>query len=265
MFIFDNDDGVDDIVDDIRMTFLARAEKVDVGEWHAQDVRGNPALVSYELRDTIFRVWIDPRIEQLQRWIKPNLPWAEDHFLERVSGKPLNPAPSERWWPFAVNANASHKDGEKFSHTYPERMWPKFANFPGVRSNGREVYVPHNGLRYEYGDLNDLLNLLRRNPLTRQAYLPIWFPEDTGAVDGQRVPCTLGYHFLIRDGRLHCSYYIRSCDFVRHFRDDVYMAGRLMQWICEQLSSVLRPGNLTMYIASFHFFEGDRETMKRGV
>ena len=67
----------------------------------------------------------------------------------------------------------------------------------------------------DYGDLDDVVTLLTNDPLTRQAFLPMWFPEDTGVVHGTRVPCSLGYHFMQRDGRLSITYYIRSCDIVR--------------------------------------------------
>ena len=103
---------------------------------------------------------------------------------------------------------------------------------------------------------------LVRAPYTRQAYLPIWFPEDTGATHRKRVPCTLGYHFLVDEkNRLDVSYYMRSCDALRHFQDDVYMAMRLGQWMMEQVDSrgglQLIVGDLHMYMASFHCFAGD--------
>lgn len=125
---------------------------------------------------------------------------------------------------------------------------------------------PSVGVRFRYGDLNDVVARLKTNLLTRQAYLPIWFPEDTGAPDGVRVPCSLGYHFMVREGKLHLTYHIRSCDFMRHFRDDVYMAVRLAQWVWQQLGedyNHLRMGELTMHIGSFHIFEGDRVVARR--
>ncbi|MCA1799997.1 MAG: thymidylate synthase [Actinobacteria bacterium] len=109
---------------------------------------------------------------------------------------------------------------------------------------------------------------LKIEPSTRQAYLPIWFPEDTGAVHGRRVPCTLGYHFLIRNGKLQITYYIRSCDFLRHFRDDVYMAGRLAQWMTFRYNEDcpaaerIRVDKLVMHIVNFHVFEGDVPKLK---
>lgn len=268
MYMFDDTDGIPEMEEDIRLAFLRRAEVVDVGEWHAQDVTGNPALVSRELQDSIVRLEIPVSRDELVARIRPSIPWAEDHFGERVGGQPLNPAPSEAWWPYAVGGNQAHKEDEQFSHTYPERMWPKRA---GVWVNdlhfGRVMYYAR-GVRYALGDLQDVVEMLKRNPMTRQAFLPIWFPEDTGAVEGQRVPCTIGYHFLVRNNRLSCSYYIRSCDAMRHFRDDLYMAARLMQWMCLAVNPAMtmghyiRPGHLNMYIASFHVFEGDMATLK---
>ena len=126
---------------------------------------------------------------------------------------------------------------------------------------GPMKYNPR-GIRFTYGDLQDVVELLQMSPLTRQAYLPVWFPEDTGAHHGERVPCTLGYHFIIRGGALHIIYYIRSCDFLRHFRDDVYMAARLALWVYDRVGAALKMGNLTMHITSLHVFEADMPVLR---
>lgn len=245
-----------------RNAFLHRTSQVAVGRWQSIDVSDRPDMITHELLNVSFEISLPADMDHLQLQVRPNLPWAEDHFAERVSGEPWNPPPSNEWWPFAQAGNQEFKKDEQFSHTYPERYWPKMANVGEVRPNGRQVFVPHNGIRFEYGDLGDVVRQLAKEPLTRQAYLPVWFPEDTGAVHGERVPCSLGYHFIIRDGRLHCVYYIRSCDFMRHFRDDVYMTGRLVQWICDELDMGILPGKLTMHITSFHIFAGDRPILE---
>lgn len=187
----------------------------------------------------------DITIHQLQEQIKPNLPWADKHFEERISGIPYNPPPSNEIWPFATKMNDEHKQAGIFSHTYPERYWPKTVqdDFRGKPMTQKEqleyrIKLPGDnnwGLRYKLGDLNDVIALLFKEPHTRQAYLPIWFPEDTGAVEGQRVPCTLGYLFRLINGHLHITYKIRSCDFYRHFRDDIYMTCRLLISVLDQL------------------------------
>lgn len=239
-----------------------------VGQWQSSETD----IKTRELMGVVFEYRLPNTSAELTKQIHPNLPWAEDHFQERIGGEPLNPPPSEAWWPFNQNGNKEHKfqkDGEAvaFSHTYPERFWPKYAGEVRGADQISEygTRFPNRGVRYQLGDLADVVKLLRRAPGTRQAYLPVWFPEDTGTVHGQRVPCSLGYHFLIRGGQLHCWYYMRSCDLLRHFPDDIYMAGRLVQWVCEQLSDLatIRPGILTTTISSLHTFEPDDVRLRR--
>lgn len=241
---------------------LVRAPIVDVGEVHAQKLT-HELQAFRELLNVSFDVMIRNNVEGWQRVIEPNLPWAEEHFLERVSGQPVNPPPSHVRWPYAQQGNNEHIDRQgQFSHTYPERFWPRFANIEGTTYENRQVFVPHTGIHYEYGDLEDLIEILERNPYSRQAYLPVWFPEDlTAARVGHRVPCSLGYHFLYRNGGLYCTYYLRSCDFVRFFRDDVYMAGRLAQWVANRLKVPV--GTLTVHIVNLHCFVGDVPKLQR--
>lgn len=209
---------------------------------------------TWELLNESFRiVGVNPGT--LQEDVRPNQPWADEHFEERVSGLPYNPPPSHTKWPFAQKDNKQFIKDEKFDHTYPERFWPKQA---GVHPDSGVV---HRGIRFRYGDLEDVVALLVRDPLTRQAYLPIWFPEDTGSVNEQRVPCTIGYHFIIRNGFMHMVYTIRSCDVVRHFRDDIYLAIRLLCWVldrCNVYQEKVRVGTFTMHIVSLHCFYNER-------
>lgn len=196
-----------------------------------------------------------------------DLPWAEDHFQERIAGDPTNPGKTYKDWPYYKEDD--YRKGGKFSHTYQERFWPK-------RANGGQKTLTHafdrGGIRYNLGDYNDLIELLVREPETRQAYLPIFFPEDTGAVEGQRIPCTLGYLFNYRRGYLHLTYYIRSCDYIRHFKNDVYMAIRLAQNTLECLRKTdLSPinwgevqlGLFTMHVESLHCFQSDIYELKK--
>lgn len=240
------------------------AAKVRTETWQGLSTDKRPELATYEQLFVSFSVPLTPHAtpQSLAKDIKPDLPWADDHFAERISGMPHNPPPSEAWWPHA-ESNHPFKDASgKFSHTYPERYWPKHAG--NVRHAQAVANSPHRGIRFEYGDLGDLVALLQQQPLTRQAYLPIFLPEDTGAVHGQRVPCTLGYHFIQRDKKLHVVYYIRSCDFHRHFRNDIYLTCRLLLWILDQTEwQGVTPGTFVMHITSLHLFVNDaREALK---
>lgn len=247
--------------------FLFRSYEVHSEKWQGVDISSKPDMRMRELLHTTFSVPMRG-IEDVLHWqddIKPNLPFAEVHFMERVRGEPTNPGEAWKIWPWGNAADKHRTEDGKFTHTYQERFWPKFAGMENTSSislkypNG----APHRGIRYYYGDLNDVVELLRREPLTRQAYLPIWFPEDTGATHGGRLPCSLGYHFLMRHEYLHVEYGIRSCDFVRHFRDDCYFTVRLVLWMLEQLRkhdsrwSDVRPGLFKMNIGSLHMFIND--------
>jgi hypothetical protein len=212
--------------------------------WQATDV----SLGMFEILNYSFKVPI-PHSEALLKFeCQESEPWADMHFLERVSGEPLNPPPSYKKWPFYKDDEKWRRaEGQKFSHSYPERIWPPYTE----------------GIRYRYGNLDDVINLLAADPLTRQAFLPIWFPEDTGAHHGERVPCTIGYFFICRDERLHMYYTIRSCDYRRHFRNDIYLTCKLLLWVLQELREKddywedIEPGNLVMNVWNLHVFEGE--------
>lgn len=136
----------------------------------------------------------------------------------------------------------------KFETNYMSRYWP--------RGDNDERYIGLYG--QQYGDLNDLVSLLRREPHTRQAYFPQFFPEDTALPADARKPCTLGYQFLRRGDRLHIYYPMRSCDFFRHWGDDCYLTVRLGLWLLEQLEwHDVKIGSFTMHCTSLHMFEND--------
>ena len=243
---------------------LLNTSPLDRGGAHAQKT-SDPEMFAYELYHVSQYFEVPVHSSAWQSMILPNLPWAEDHFQERISGEPLNPPPSEAYWPFAQQGNAVHKEGEKFSHTYPERFWPKRA---GIDCTLRVCTNPshkwgHHGIRFRYGDLQDLIDVLKADPMSRQAYLPVWFPEDlTAAAEGKRVPCTLGYHFMMdRSNKLRTLYPMRSCDLVRFYRDDVYMAGRLAQHVAQLVG--VEPGEMTIVIANLHAFQGDKVLLQR--
>jgi hypothetical protein len=216
----------------------------------------------YELLGHSLRFMIPETEEELIHEVRPNLPWAKDHFDERVGGEPLNPPPSHVKWPFAQKNNQQFGGMEKFSHTYPERIWPKYAS--------DEPNSLMRGIRFDYGDFDDVVDLMHREPYTRQAFLPIWFPEDTGSAHGERVPCTIGYHFIRRGDHMHVVYYIRSCDYIRHFRDDIYLACMKLYWLLDRLKEMdyenwkdVKPGWYTMHITSLHVFNKEKGILKQ--
>lgn len=247
---------------------------VDTGHW--QSLSDVPQTKTIELSDVTFQYGIPTEQIHLLADTKASDPWAELQFQERINEVPVNPGDTYHLWPYYRGNVEKHKEQGLFSHTYAERFWPRFKPSTHEGDTGYE----RRGIRYRYGDLSDVVKLLAAHPHTRQAYLPIFHPEDTGAHHGERIPCSLGYHFMLRRQRLNVVYPIRSCDILRHFRDDVYMACRLAQWVLEQLVprtgpndardfkadhpwAKVVPGALTMHCFSLHAFEPEREMIKR--
>lgn len=260
------------------MSDVLEAPVFHSGEWQGMDTRDYPTHATHELTDVKIVVEQLPEHDMAEFfYLSPeDQDWAEEHFKERVSGEPMNPAPSHLKWPYAVRGNAMHTNNlGKFDHTYPERLWPKHAYANSFPPGDIDASFPMNGIRFPLGDLENVIHQLATRPGSRQGYVPLWFPEDTWAADnGKRVPCTLGYHFMVRDGKLSCRYFMRSCDVYRHLRNDLYLAGMLTYWMADAISSWIithQPenkrrvdvGGLSMDIVSLHGFVADERNIRR--
>lgn len=243
--------SISQAINDAGRTLATVGHTVQSSTW--QGISDPPPML--EVLDVSFRSPMPQTIESMAEAINPNLPWADEHFLERVGGVPTNPGEAYKNWPYYPKNDKKIRQ-EKFTHSYQERLWPKFAGDFEVKP-----FYPLRGIRYSVGDLDDVVSLLREQPETRQAFVPIWFPEDTGVAHRGRVPCTIGYLFMQRFGWLHCTYYIRSCDYFRHFRDDIYLACRLTDWVNESLGSIYKLGTLTMHIGSLHCWGSERNIL----
>lgn len=268
----------------LEFCFRKHSARVATESWQGREANGKPDLVTHELLSVTMAVPLNylRSMHHLIDDIRPHLPWADDHFAERVGGEPLNPGNTWHTWRHAASAS-SFLEGQKrqFNHTYMERFWPKYAGLTHLgelRENlpieeAMSGFDAHRGIRCAYGDLGDLVALLVKEPHTRQAYIPLFFPEDTGIADGGRKPCTLGYQFILRDNRLHIYYPMRSCDFANHWADDCYLAVRLVLWVIEQCREQelatpdyaarencwgdVTPGTFTMHCTSLHLFRND--------
>src|SRR5580693_1440095 len=142
--------------------------------WQSVDVTNKPEMATHEVLNHTLRGQVDTEdLVNVAHDIEPNLPWADDHFLERVSGEPLNPGVQWAKWPWGHSADKARHvempDGNRgFSHTYMERYWPKEANDVNRRrameagAQGKIGYAHDRqmGIRYAYGDLADVVDHL---------------------------------------------------------------------------------------------------------
>ena len=188
-----------------------------------------------ELQFYSYRI-IDPlEIDKLQQLYDrlPNKEWAKYEWLERragIEGNPVNP-------------------GEAYK--LRDSVWNEFLN-----SEGKFDYSYSE--RFAMNDqVNKVIAALRRDNLSRQAYITVWKPEDSSYLGTaiSRVPCSLSYLFQYRQGRLNMEYSMRSCDFNTHFPNDVYEALSLMRYVSEKTG--LEPGDFIHHIASFHIYKKD--------
>lgn len=110
--------------------------------------------------------------------------------------------------------------------------------------------------------LQQVVRELTVRPDTRQAIISIWDPNiDVQNLGGiKRVPCSIYYQFLIRDGKLEIIYNMRSCDVVTHFGVDVWLAFKLMEKVAEWVG--VKPGSLHHNITSFHCYQKDWPKLK---
>lgn len=153
-----------------------------------------------------------------------NKAWAVAEFEERIADQPVNPGEAfklraDTWNEFLV-------DG-KFDYTYSERLNPS---------------------------LKAVIATLKADFGTRQAYLPIFWPEDCHKTHGKnRVPCSLSYQFMIRNGKLDIIYSMRSCDILRFFVSDVYLTIKLQRYVAKELG--IAPGYAYYSFASLHAYK----------
>ena len=182
--------------------------------------------------------------------------WANAEFKERISGKSVNPGEAWKlnkgmWEQFLVFGNYIGTN-HKFDYTYSERINRHTQN----KKFNEMVCSTY---------LKDIILLLKHDPDTRKAVLSIFNPSmDADNLDGTcRIPCSMYYDFLIRDGKLNITYHQRSSDFVQHFGDDVYLAYRLMQYVAEQVG--VKPGNLIHTIDSLHSYKKDWILLKTSI
>lgn len=196
-----------------------------------KEVLNDAGYLTKELQGYSFVVK-DTSVGSMRQFIndqKLNDEWLSKDFVERISEKDLNPGEAwvlrkETWEPFI-------KDG-KFSYTYSERI-------------GRQV--------------TEVVEHLKKSPLSRHALINIYDQtkdhKNRGGI--ARVPCSMFYQFLIRDGKVNTTYVMRSCDFNEHFCYDLLIATLLGREVASKLS--LPHGDLTFFATSLHAFKKDNE------
>jgi thymidylate synthase len=226
-------------------------------------VKDNPDYATKEMQGYAFKItdWAfnTDRLVDLLKYFFPN-DWQNitnyclAELQDRVCGKAMNPGCSYLSRPDVWNEFLH--DG-KFAYTYSERM---------------------------HDQVGMILQELRDNPDTRRGIINIhsyispladFRIEDTGQefnyVDlsadannrggGGRIPCSMYYQMMIRNGKVDLIYTMRSCDLLTHFPIDLSLALMLQNWFAHMLH--LPMGTFTYFAGSLHSYFKDMKS--RGI
>jgi hypothetical protein len=98
-------------------------------------------------------------------------------------------------------------------------------------------------------DLEDVINLLRAQPLTKRAVVTL-----CGLGNG-KVPCVNTVQFLIRESALHAIYFARGQDAFKKFYADGLCLAKMAQTVARKLE--LPTGWVTGFIGSSHIYHCD--------
>lgn len=209
----------------------------EVGEWtHGNTVQdqyvfGDADFDFMELRPYSYMLtgW-DDKEDYIDR-LGLSRAWLDAEFAERINPYLNNPGEAYRirndvWSPFLEPSG-------RFSYTYNER--------------------------FRLGDqFTRVIEVLKTNIHTRQAVISIYNPIlDAERLGGyQRVPCSMFYQFMVRNGELELFYVMRSCDFFTHFPYDQLLALRLLEIVGRDCLGLPR-ARFTHVITSLHGFRKD--------
>jgi len=138
-----------------------------------------------------------------------------------------------------------------------------------VRDQIWSEFLHHGTFAYTYSErispqLDRIIEELKKNPDTRQAIIEIHnnLQYDLDSLGGvARVPCSMHYQLMVREGALDLIYIMRSCDFLTHFPVDIWLAIELQHYIAQELS--LKPGIFSYFTGSLHAYHKDMR--ERGI
>ncbi|HOY80529.1 MAG TPA: thymidylate synthase [Rhodoglobus sp.] len=152
---------------------------------------------------------------------------------------------------------AGRNDTEWLSAYLPQA--PKFAD---DGEHWRAGYGPR--IRSWNGEdqLENVIRLLREDPMTRQAVISIWDPASDLTSETLDRPCNNWLHFLTRDGVLNLNIAIRSNDVMWGWSGINFFEWSVLLEVVASCTG-LKVGNLYFNVSSLHLYERHFEKAKR--
>lgn len=215
-----------EMVSEVHRDLFEMGVKVTPKTMQDKTITGQKDYETLELSGYSFAIMDTSDKDQMIEDRGLNLEWCYADFKERTSDDHINPGEAyklrEEWEEFVHNG--------EFAYTYNERI------------------------RYQ---LHKTIDVLRFDKDSRQAVLTIYEgAKDSDNRSGiKRVPCSMYYQFLVREGKLDVVYSMRSSDFLTHFPYDIWMAAALRDLIAEKID--VPAGRLIFFSGSLHAYRKD--------
>lgn len=149
-----------------------------------------------------------------------------------------------------------YRNGSRKVEDAPAAIWSDLANKDGdeiglINSNyGHYIFTQRDNKNPELSVFEATVELLKRDPDSRQA---IWQIPIMKHRQDDDTPCTSSIHFLLRDNKLHCTVYMRSCDCWFGFANDVSQFIIWQMMLARELNVEL--GWYRHVFGSFHVYE----------
>ena len=110
------------------------------------------------------------------------------------------------------------------------------------------------GKKFGFNQWEHVVNLLRKDPNSRQAVIHI---KDASNEPTKDLPCTVCLQYLIRDGKLHATTYMRSNDIWLGFPYDVFSFTCMQIILAFELG--VEVGEYTHIAGSLHLYSRDKK------
>lgn len=214
-------------ISEVERDLVEMGIRVHPKTYQDKNVEYDEGFETLELQNYIYTV-LDPT----RKNIGESQPYCDAEWKDRVEGIMGNP----------------RNPGEAYKTRLD--VWQQF-----LEVDGRFAYTYSE--RYHLNDqVNKIIERLAEDNDSRQLFITMWDVFDTGKLGGiSRVPCSLGYLIQVRKQRLNMTYLMRSCDFVTHFRNDIYLSACLQEYIAN--TGGFDIGTFTHWIGSLHMFKKD--------
>ena len=121
---------------------------------------------------------------------------------------------------------------------------------------GMRMLSPRPGLN----QLRGIITELRQHPSSRRAMITIYHAEDSTRQESKDIPCTFGFGFLIRDGKLQATTIMRSNNAVSLLPFNLFEFSLLAEVVATEVGVSLGP--LSHFAMSMHIYETDRARAK---